>query len=102
MAARICGVGRVTVSERRSTPCCVPASRITAGRSSLAQHLCDEEGQLQGLLVVQPRSAERLVPRRQPGVVDLLGSAEALGDVVTGELQVKAPASGAEGRVHLE
>jgi hypothetical protein len=51
--------------------------------SGPAQQLHDLERQLQRLLVVQARVDERLVAPGQPRVVDLLGAAQHLGDVVT-------------------
>ena len=66
------------------------------------QHLGDEERQLQRLAGVQPRVARRLVPPGQVGVGDLLRAAEALGDVVAGQLDVHAARPRADGRVHLE
>ncbi len=90
------GVGRVTVSLRRST------TRRRRAHDRDPEHLGDEEGQLQALLVVQPRVADRLVPRGEGGVVDLLGAAQALGDVVAGELDVQAARHRAQRAVHLE
>ena len=40
--------------------------------------------------MVEPRVAERLVPGREGCLVDLLGAAEALRDIVTGQLDVDA------------
>ena len=54
------------------------------------------------LHVVQARVAQRLVARRERGLVDLLRAAEALGDVVAGELDVDAAGEGADGAVRLE
>ena len=67
-----------------------------------AQHLRDEERQLQRLLRVQPRVAGGLVAVGQVDVLDLLGAAEALGDVLAGELDVDAARVGAQRAVHLE
>jgi hypothetical protein len=69
---------------------------------SPVQHLGDEEGQLEALLVVQARVADRLVAQVQVGVEDLLGATDALGDVVAGELDVDAAGHRARGPVHLE
>src|SRR5919112_1799795 len=66
IASRIAGVGRVTVSDRRST----------------TEHLRDQEGQFQALLGVQPGVAGGLVPARQVQVLDALRAAETLGDVL--------------------
>src|SRR3712207_5187795 len=108
MARRIAAVGRVTVSERRST---APSSaadgfsvsiayisspwarRSRSGsspevRTSAAQHLRDEERQFQRLTGVQPGVTGGLVPAGEVRVADLHRPAEALGDVLTGELDV--------------
>ena len=71
-------------------------------RQSCGEHLGDEERQLQALLVVQPRVAHRLVAQVEVGVEDLLRAADALGDVVAGELDVDAAGHRAEAAVHLE
>src|SRR5215203_1465157 len=92
IASRIAGVGRVTVSDRRSA--------CTA--SVLVEHLGDEERQLEALLVVEPGVADRLVAQVEVGVEDLLRPADALGDVVARELDVDAAGHGAERAVHLE
>src|SRR5919205_3201355 len=89
MARRMAAVGRVTVSERRS---------IRSG----TQHLRDQEGQLEGLTGVQPRVAGGLVPAVEVLVADLHRAAEALGDVLAGELDVDAPRPGAQRPVHVE
>src|SRR5690349_8220987 len=99
MARRIAAVGWVRVSESRST--CTDGA-LGGIRSVLGQHLGDQEGQLEALLVVQPRVADRLVALVEVGVEDLLGATEALGDVVAGQLDVDAPGHGAEALVHLE
>src|SRR3712207_1969391 len=83
------GVGRVTVSERRST-------------TSATEHLGDQERQLQRLPGVQPRIAGRLVPAVEVLVADLHRAAEALGDVLAGELDVDAAGPGAQRPVHVE
>jgi hypothetical protein len=82
IAARISGVGRVTVSDRRST----------------TEHLRHQECQLQRLLGVEPRVAGRLVPVRQVEVLDALRAAEALGDVLAGQFDVDAARVGARPR----
>src|ERR687894_506995 len=89
MARRIAGVGRVTVSERRST-------------RSATQHLRHEEGQLEGLPGVQPGVAGGLVPAVEVLVADLHRAAEALGDVLAGELDVDAAGPGAQRPVDVE
>ena len=57
---------------------------------SALEHLGDLEGDLEGLLVVEARVDEGLVVLGQAGLVDVLASAEDLGDVVAGELDVDA------------
>ena len=66
-----------------------------ADRKLVAQHLGDEEGQLEGLLGVEAGVAGRLVAAGQVDVGDVLGAAEALGDVLAGELDVDAARVGA-------
>src|SRR5438132_815573 len=61
IAARIPAVGRVTVSDRRST--------ISATRTLSPQHLRHEKRQLQRLLGVQSRVTRGLVPVGQGDVV---------------------------------
>src|SRR5919112_258760 len=90
MALRIPAVGRVTVSDRRST------------RDSATQHLRDEERQLQRLAGVQPRVAGRLVAAVEVLVGDLHGAAEALGDVLAGQLDVDAAWPRAQRAVDVE
>src|SRR3954464_7084447 len=106
MARRIPAVGRVTVSERRSTaPCRVPPRACEwwgAGGPSTTQHLRHEECELQRLTGVQPRVAGGLVPAVEVLVADFHRAAEALGDVLTGELDVDAAGPGAQGTVHVE
>src|SRR5690349_18632498 len=58
--------------------------------SALLELLRDEERQLERLHVVQARVAQALVARGECCLVDLLGSAEALGDIVSRELDVDA------------
>ena len=52
--------------------------------------------------MVEARIAQGLVTRREISLVDVLGAAEALGDVVTGELHMDAAGVGADGAVRLE
>src|SRR4051794_1201776 len=94
MTRRIASVGRVTVSERRSTR---PEVELSA-----TQHLRDQEGQLQGLAGVQPGVAGGLVPAVEVLVADLHGAAEALGDVLAGQLDVDAARPGAQRPVDVE
>src|SRR5689334_23861499 len=89
MALRIPADGRVTVSDRRST-------------TSATEHLRHEEGELEGLPGVQPRVASGLVPAVEVLVADLHRAAEALGDVLTGQLDVDAAGPGAQRPVDVE
>ena len=73
-----------------------------ASLASAAQHLRHQERQLQRLLGVQPRVARGLVAAGQVGVGDLLRAAQALGDVLAGQLDVDAARVGAQLVVHLE
>src|SRR3954464_6514744 len=91
IACRIASVGRVRVSLRRSITC-----------SRLPQHLGDQERQLQGLHPVQARGAHRLVAVPEVDLEQLLAAADALGDVVAGELDVDAAGPGPERAVHVE
>src|SRR3954447_26116473 len=90
MARRMASVGRVTVSERRSM------------RPSATQHLRDQEGQLQRLAGVQAGVAGGLVPAVEVLVTDLHGAAEALGDVLPGQLDVDTAGPGAQRPVDVE
>src|SRR3954465_4230518 len=83
MARRIASVGRVTGAERRSI-------------RSATQHLRDEECQLQRLPGVQAGVAGGLVAAVEVLVADLHGAAEALGDVLAGQLDVDAARPGAQ------
>src|SRR5947209_4914090 len=106
MARRMASVGRVTVSERRSTAPCRDRPRAcgwsVAGGRSTTQHLRDQEGQLQRLAGVQPRVAGGLVAAVEVLVADLHRAAEALGDVLAGELDVDAAGPGAQRPVDVE
>ena len=75
--------------------CVIDVSRSASARS---QHLRDEEGQLERLLVVQPRVARGLVAHRQGQLGDVARPAEAFGDVVTSELDMQPAGVGAECR----
>ncbi|CAI7677904.1 unnamed protein product, partial [Penicillium discolor] len=70
--------------------------------SALLELLGDEERQLQGLHVVQARVAQALVTGRERGLVDLLRTAQALGDVVSRQLDVDAAGERAHRAVRLE
>src|SRR4051812_33546922 len=106
MARRIASLGRVTVSERRSTaPCRGPPRACEwwgAGGPLTTQHLRDQERELEGLAGVQPGVAGGLVPAVEVRVADVLGAAEALGDVLAGQLDVDAARPGAQRAVHVE
>jgi len=78
---------------------CSPRQRR---RSRLAQHPCDEERQLERLDPVEARVADRLVAVGQVDLEQVLAAADALGDVVTGELDVDSAGPGAERAVHVE
>ena len=66
------------------------------------QPLGDQEGQLQRLVAVEPRVAQRLVAVDQVGLDQVVAAADALGDVVAGQLHVHAARPGAELLVHVE
>ena len=74
-------------TPRRQSPCSISG---------------DEERELERLAGVQPRVAGRLVPPAEVGVVDVERTAEAFGDVLTGELDVDAAGPRAQRPVHLE
>ena len=63
------------------------------------EQLGHPEGQVEALAAVEAGVAHRLVAVVEVGVEDLLGAAEALGDVVAGELDVHAAGPGALGPV---
>ena len=65
-------------------------------RRQPAEQLGDPEGQVERLAAVEAGVAHRLVAGVEVGVEDLLGAAEALGDVVAGELDVHAARPGAD------
>ena len=97
------GVGRVTVSLRRSiTQWSQPLEMISWSLSGLAVHLGDLEGEVEGLRAVQARVAGGLVALVEVGLVEDVAAADALGDVVAGELHVDAARVGAQRAVHLE
>src|SRR3954447_22492497 len=79
-------------------------ARLTTrrGERSVPEHLRDEERQLERLLGVQSRVAGGLVAAGEVGVGDVLGPAEALGDVLAGQLDVDAAGVGAQALVDLE
>src|SRR4051812_33154352 len=67
-----------------------------------AQHLDDEERELERLPGVEPWVARGLVARAEILVGDHLRAAQALGDVLAGVLDVDAARVGAQPPVHLE
>src|SRR5829696_3700354 len=88
--------------QRSRAPVSTSCQRIVATAASAAEQLGDLEGQLQGLTGVQARVAGGLVAAVQVAVGDLVGPAEALGDVLAGELDVDATRVGALGAVDGE
>src|SRR4051794_19000194 len=68
----------------------------------LAQQLGHAEGQIEALAGVQAGIAHGLVALAQVVVEDLLGAAEALGDVLPGQLHVDAAGPGPLGPVGPE
>src|ERR1700733_30730 len=68
----------------------------------LLERLGDQEGELDRLGTVESRIAARVVARRQIDLIDRLRTAGALGDVLTGQLEMDAAGIGALGAVDLE
>src|SRR5581483_12357898 len=66
------------------------SEREEAGDASGAQQLGDLEGEVQALTGVEAGVAHRLVAVVEVGVAELVGTAEALRDVVARELDVHA------------
>src|SRR5690242_3727226 len=81
---------------------CLGRAAGTSRAAGRAVQVGDAEGQVQGLAAVQPGVARGLVPVAQVGFGDVLAAADALGDVVAGELDVDAARVPAERAVHLE
>src|SRR5260370_13353955 len=77
-------------------------ARSRRGSSGLAVALRDREGEVEGLTAVKPGVTGGFVPLVQVGGGDLVAAADALGHVVTGELDVDAARVGAEVSVHVE
>ena len=77
-------------------------ARSTGRLRSAPEHLGHQKCQLQRLLGVQPGVTGGLVTTGEVGVGDLLGTAEALGDVLAGQLDVDPAGVGAEFVVDLE
>src|SRR4029079_9503110 len=68
----------------------------------IAEHLRDQERQLQALLGVQPGITGRLVAAGEVVVRDVLRATETLGDVLAGDLDVNAAGMASQRAVHLE
>mmetsp|Transcript_26844 Transcript_26844/g.58209 ORF Transcript_26844/g.58209 Transcript_26844/m.58209 type:complete len:419 (+) Transcript_26844:29-1285(+) len=64
--------------------------------------LCDGEGNLHGLGVVESRVAVRLVVVREIRLLQVLGSADTLGDVLSRELEVQTTHPAVHTLMHLE
>ena len=76
--------------------------RISPAPASLAEPGGDGEGQLQVLIAIQPGITHRLVAVGQVGFLEFQGTTDALGDVVSGQFDVKASRPGTEGVVDVE
>ena len=93
--------------NRRAIPPAAPSwsnrapGAVRSDRSATEQ-IGDPEGQVERLAGVEAGVAHRLVAGAQVGVEDVLGPAEALGDVVAGELDVHAAGPGAAAAVGVE
>src|SRR5690606_19624556 len=87
-----------------STRCVEGNPRSPAGGAgeSAAEELGDPERQIERLATVEARIAHRLVAQAQVVVDQLLGAAEALGDVVAGQLHVHPAGPGPLGLVGVE
>src|ERR1700748_284753 len=81
---------------------CLGRAAGTSRAAGRAVQVGDAEGQVQGLAAVEPGVARGLVPLAQVGFGDVHAAADALGDVVAGELDVDAARMRAERAVHLE
>src|SRR5690625_7270058 len=91
---------RPAASWPRARPSPSPSS--DGEPSAAREHLRDQEGQLEGLLVVQARIDQCLVAAGQSLLVDLPGSAEHLGDVVNGQHHVQPGGNRPQPLVDLE
>src|SRR5208337_4741533 len=69
---------------------------------SVAQHLGDQERQLQRLLGVQPRVTGGLIAAGQVGVRNILCATQTLGDVLARDLDVDATRVSPQRAMHLE
>ena len=78
------------------------ANQLRRSRVSASQHLGHEERELQRLLGVQSGVARRLVATTEIEIGDVLRAAEALGDVLTGQLDMDTTRMRAEAVVDLE
>src|SRR5438477_4415043 len=83
--------------------------RVRASRRSVSlmigsppDELRDAEGEVEGLARVEPRVADRLVAAFELGAEHLFRAADALGDVVAGELDVHAAGPHVGGAAHCE
>ena len=87
-------------SGRRAAPTqpgCVPG-----GAQALRSISATRKASSRRLHPVEPRVADRLVAVAEVDLGELLAAADALGDVVAGELDVDAAGPGAERAVHVE
>ena len=71
-----------------STTPALPSGQPACGAPLPPEELGDSEGEVDGLAGVQPGVASRRVPQRQLLFEDLADAAEALGDVVAGQLDM--------------
>jgi len=70
--------------------------------ASSGQPLGHQEGELEGLVAVEPRIAEGLVAADQIGLDQVVAAADAFGHVVPGELDVHEELGTWPGGVHVE
>src|SRR3954454_717052 len=78
------------------------AVRSSRAASGGREGLGDQERQLEGLAAVQPRVAGGLVPELEAVLGETFRTPDALGDVVTGELDVHPTGPGTDCPVHVE
>src|SRR5918993_185109 len=93
--------GPASIVQRSRAPVSTACQR-TVPTGSAAEQLGDLEGELKGLAGVEARVEGGLVAAVQVAVLDLVGPAEALGDVLAGRLDVDATGVGALGAVDGE
>src|SRR6476620_714365 len=79
-----------------------PAGGEAVSLAAALQRLGDLEGQLQGLAGIEPRVAMRQVIGRKTLLVEPFGAADALGDVLAGQLEMHAAGIAAFGKMHRE